>query len=95
MNGHSQNKDNSVPNNEVVKAKIENGVNKYKDMEMNGAKKYFKNDLSKLVNGNDVSYNNNTNEFSENLNYFENGKEKSTCGAGKCKINCHKQYKNE
>ncbi|KAJ8732478.1 hypothetical protein PYW07_015077 [Mythimna separata] len=96
VKANNQNNDKSNDlNNEAINTKTENGFNKLNDKEFNDTKTYLKNDLNKFVNGSDVSHNNNNNEFCENINYSENCKEKSTCGSGKCKINCHKPYKSE
>lgn len=94
-NQNNDKRNNDFTNNEIQKDKSTNGIKKSNDKDTNEAKVYLKSNLSKLVNGNDVSYTDKNNDFRENVNYFENGIEKSTCGSGKCKINCHKHYKNE
>ncbi|KAH9642893.1 hypothetical protein HF086_005175 [Spodoptera exigua] len=81
---------NNLPKNGAVKAA--NGTNK-----MNGLNEeniYVKNDLNKAVNENS---NNGTpyNGFCGNVNIFENGTEKSNCGNGNCRVNCHKNFKGE
>ncbi|KAJ8732295.1 hypothetical protein PYW08_015025 [Mythimna loreyi] len=95
MNNQNNDKKCYIPNNEVSNGKFKNGVNKLNDRELNDAKMYLKNDLNKPVNSSDISYTNNNNEFCENINYFENGTEKSTCGLGVCKMNSQKCNKSE
>ncbi|CAH0699685.1 unnamed protein product [Spodoptera exigua] len=81
---------NNLPKNGAVKAA--NGMNKMNGL--NEEKIYVKNDLNKAVNENG---NNGTpyNGFCGNVNIFENGTEKSNCGNGNCRVNCHKNFKGE
>lgn len=93
VNNQNNNSENNISKNGVTKMK--NGFNKLNhENDLNDVKDYLRNDLSKSFNGNGkVSYNN---EFIENVNIFENITEKTNnCVSGKCKMNCHKHYKNE
>lgn len=94
VNQNNDEKSNDVSNNENAKAKFEIGASILKNKRMNDSEN-LKNDLSKLNCSSDVSYKNNSNEFSDNVIFFEKGLEKCTCGSGKSKINCYKHYKNE